>query len=233
MSIANAITDAVTNLEKSGQIQILIEKHLASAMNDIVESLFGYREPIREAIKNAIKDSLSFDPHKIALPNYQTFLGTAMQSALEKAMFQSGIEKTEEIISGIIGKFDGAPINLSQLVEMVKESDWIDDDEEHEMSCHIEQSGSFTHVYLDFNENQRKYECRVNFTIYDGKISNVNIKNADNVSSKGVLNLGHADKIQSVLTRAFATGHPVTVDVTDPDQLDLGIRGENVEARRC
>lgn len=233
MSIANAITAAINNFEQSGEIQKLIEKHLAEAVNGVVEDLFRYRSPIREAIKEAINSSLAFDPSQIKLPDYQVLLGTALQSSLDKAMLSSGIQQTEEIVSGIIGKMDPGPIKLSSLIEMVKESEWIDDDDEgHDISCHIDQSGSFTHVYADFEEHKRNYECRFRFTIYDGRISRVEVDGFNNAASKGTLKLGHSDKLQSVLTRAFVTKHPIVVDVTDPDDLDLEVCGENVKAQR-
>lgn len=234
MNLANVVSESIAAMEESGEIRKKIDKRLNEAVDDIVKDLFGYRSPIKTALEERIKQAMQFDPTLIELPNYQALIGEQARAAFCRAMESAGVNQTEEVVSRIVGSVETGDLKFSTLVDLLKKSEWIaDDDEGHEVTVIAEEPEySSRWVYMDFNEGKDKYSCRFRLLVgKDGRISSIKIDGADRHISRTSLELGYASELETVLVNAYVTKRPLIFD-KPVDHLDLEVIGEEAAARR-
>jgi len=234
MNIANVVCEAITSMEESGKIREKIDRRLNEAVDEIINDLFGYRSPIKQALEERIKEAMAFDPSLISLPNYQVLIAEQARAAYCRAMEAAGVNKTEEVVSRIIGSVETGELKFSQLVEHLKESESVDDDDEgHNVTVIVSPLEYRSRwVYMDFEERKAKYDCRFRLLVAeDGHISNVTISGADRHVSRTSLELGYASELETVLVHAYATKRTLVFDKS-VDDMDLEVIGEEAAARR-
>ncbi len=181
MDIVKLIADKTAEFASNGKIEEIVEKHLTSCLNKIVEDSFTWSGEGKKAIETALKDKLSLPLSKINLSQYQLIIGKIVEDQINNTAIESAKEKIQESIKEITGHLDKKEFKLSEIIHKYIES--IDtsyhggmEDQYGEISLHVKDNdGDFVWVRFDKECDKENYQCENSLHLYKGKLSGVTL----------------------------------------------------------
>lgn len=213
MDLVKLITDKVTEIESSGKLEEIVEKHTLECINDVVKDSFNYNGEAKKSIAEALKDKLKIDPDNLNLSRYQKIvtgiveqhvndtvvknLGDEIRTAVDK--ITQVVEKKEWKLSEIIGKF---------IEEIDKSYDGEMDDQYGTCTLVVDEDRSFAHIYFDMEEGKEKYQCKNSIALHEGKIFHVKLD--DEIYSPFVIH--SMDNFESFIFKLYCNNVVVVID---------------------
>lgn len=215
------INEKMIEIEKDGFIEKIIEDNLKKCLESVISDVFSYSGPIRDGIKNHIKENLNVNLHDLNIPQYNTLVVQAVNKKVKEMIEIQGINKLNECIDKMLMDVK-EEYTLSEIIEQLKEEDYKEKYEySHDdyLTLIIEERYGFKHIYLDLEPNKSKYECDYNINIDDeGKIYSTKLENID-ITKK--LKIGNLYGLSEMIFKIYSSGAKIILDQgMDPDDYD-------------
>lgn len=213
------VNETLCNLEEEKFVEKVVKERLEKTITGIVDDVFREYGDFGKSLKTYIEGNLNVDLDKLGLEGYNTLALAAIKEQLDQTITVQGIEKlkksTEEMLSDVKKSY-----KLSEIIEKLKnqstEEEWGCDDK---ITLFIERDGSFTHIYIDEEEKDRKYDCDYQINISKDKPYSIKLK-GDGINTKKIL--GGLYGLDRLLFKIYSTGAKVELDCgDDPDDYEI------------
>jgi hypothetical protein len=175
MDIIKMITDKVKEIETNGTLDSIIEKHTISWIDDIVRDSFTWSGVAKKSIEEALKGMLEINLDKVSLDRYQKIVSTTVEQRVNDTVIKDLSNEIKNCVDGITKPLNQKEWNLSEIISKFVDS--LDKSYDGEMdgiygecTLIVEESGSFTHIYFDKEQKDRKYSCKNQIDLNNGKI---------------------------------------------------------------
>ena len=177
MDIVKMITQKIQEIESTGKLEQIIEKHVISCLDEVVKDSFTWNGSAKKALEKAIEGKLNVNLENIKLDQYQKITSKIVEDRLNETLIKDLKLNIEEVISKTTSILERKEYKLSEVISKFIEDidtsfDGGMDDLYGECSLHIEKSshGDYFHIYFDKETDKRKYGCSNSIHLKNGKI---------------------------------------------------------------
>ncbi|MGX9721820.1 hypothetical protein [Bacillus pumilus] len=236
MDLNKMVMNSLTKMESAGEVQEIVDKHVAKTIVSIVDDFFGSWSEFSKNLKKQVGEELQVNLKELDLASYNTFIMKVVKEKLDDSIASEGVKRINETIDALLDSAK-SEYRLSELVKELAEevdTDELGYDDYHEMTMIIDDTFSLSKIiYLDSENDKEKYDCKYTFWVNKetGKISNIQIKE-DRHRSREV-NEFDARAImrgfrglEEILFKMYARGSKLIVD---EDNVELEIANPEYE----
>lgn len=217
LDIQKEVNKSLKNIVKSGKIEELINKELEGTIKSIVHDCLRDYSDFGKAIKEKLKSALNCTD--ISFPEYHQKMADYVIEAVDSFMAGDAKEQMQGQIKGFFKPLDYTEIKLSEIIEEFKKSiDSYDrEDLSDEMTCIIEDEGSFARVYFDKEESKSKYDCEFCLALHtrDGKREVFNIKSGREDLKKNKMSI--LGCFERILFQLYSQKISIVIDYVDTE----------------
>ncbi|MDM0533204.1 hypothetical protein QTH05_06845 [Clostridium perfringens] len=213
------VNETLVNLEEEKFVEKVVKERLEKTITGIVDDVFREYGDFGKSLKDYIENNLNVNLERLGLEGYNTLALAAIKEQLDQTITVQGIEKlkksTEEMLSDVKKSY-----NLSELIETLKNKSTIEEREyDDKITLFIEKDGSFTHIYMDDEEKDHKYDCDYQININRDKPYSIKLK-GDEINTKKIL--GGFYGLDRLLFKIYSTGANIELDYgDDPEDYDI------------
>lgn len=220
------VNETLVNLEEEKFVEKVVKERLEKTITGIVDDVFREYGDFGKSLKTYIEGNLNVDLNRLGLQGYNTLALAAIKEQLDKTITVQGIEKlkksTEEMLSDVKESY-----KLSEIIEELKgessEDEW-EHDEDDKITLLIERDRSFTHIYMDDEEKDNKWDCNYQINIREDKPYSIKLKD-DEINTKKIL--GGLYGLDRLLFKIYSVGAKIELDCgDDPDYYELYYRSD-------
>jgi hypothetical protein len=218
--LATFILAEVQRQTSEEALRKIVETKIGECVKSAVDSAMRSYGNVGKQIEKAVENSLSIGD-RVDVPAYGVMVMNVLRAKMDEVLGEHINKHLANEMADIL-KIAPKELKLSDVVEaMIKE---IDVGERY--GTHItliaeasENVDGYWHVYLDEEENTRKYDCEVQIAIDgNGKIYSLKCGGRD---AKGTIIMGPLHGYQKMIFSAYACGSKFIVD--EPDYISTGI----------
>lgn len=180
MDLVKLITDKVQEVESSGKLSEIIEKHVTSCVDNIVSDSFRWSGEAKKAIEEALKGQLSIAVGDVKLVQYNKLVADIVSNELQNSAIAPIKSKIENIVSEFTGILDKKEWKLSELIELYKKDidtsyDGDMDDQFGRVNLEVAEDGSFCHICFSTGKRVCS-EDKILLYVYKGELTSVHIE---------------------------------------------------------
>lgn len=220
------VNDSLVEMKKEGFVEQVVKNRLEKTITEIVDDVFREWSDFGKNLKTYIEDNLNINLKNLGIEGYNKLVSLAVKEQLDKIITVQGIEKIKETTEEMLIDTKDT-YNLSEIIEKLKDEEYkykdeYDFDENDTISLFIEKSGSFTHIYIDTEEKDYKYECVYQIDLNEEKPYSIKLKGNEIDKNKILGGLYGLDRL---LFKIYAHGSKIVLDNgTDPEDYDIYYR---------
>ncbi|EAE1596998.1 hypothetical protein GPA34_12410 [Listeria monocytogenes] len=183
MDFNKMVNDSLVKMEKEGEVQKLIDKHVASTVDTVVKDLFGMWSDFSDELKNTAKEALQINFKDLELASYNHMILQAIKDKLDDEIKNNGVMQIKGQIESLLTN-PKHEYRLSELIDELAEEiegvESLDYEEYREMSLHVEKTYSSYFIHMDAEEDMSKYRCKYTLHISEsGELYSVGINDQD------------------------------------------------------
>ncbi|HAC0646049.1 TPA_asm: hypothetical protein GYZ23_14340 [Listeria monocytogenes] len=183
MDFNKMVNDSLAKMEKDGEVQKLIDKHVASTVESVVKDLFGAWSDFSDELKNTAKEALQINFKDLDLASYNHMVFQSIKDKLDDELKNKGVAQINRQIESLLTN-PKREYNLSELIdELAEEIEWLealDHEEYREMSLHVDKTYSSYFIHMDAEEDMSEYGCKYTLHISEsGELYSVRINDQD------------------------------------------------------
>ncbi|EHG9438793.1 hypothetical protein L7F34_003016, partial [Listeria monocytogenes] len=102
MDFNKMVNDSLAKMEKSGEVQKLIDKHVASTVDSVVKDLFGSWSDFSKNLKNTAKEALQINFKDLDLESYNHMILQAIKGKLDDEIKSKGVTQIKGQIETLL-----------------------------------------------------------------------------------------------------------------------------------
>ncbi|EKZ4472103.1 TPA: hypothetical protein REG54_002975 [Listeria monocytogenes] len=163
MDFNKMVNDSLAKMEKDGEVQKLIDKHVVSTVESVVNDLFGPWSDFSKELKNTAKEALQINFKDLDLESYNHMILQAIKGKLDDEIKSKGVTQIKGQIETLLNN-PKREYKLSELIdELAQEIEGLENleyEECHEMSLHVNKTYSSYFIHMDTEEDMSKYRCK-------------------------------------------------------------------------
>ncbi|EAK8454118.1 hypothetical protein A6C59_12290 [Listeria monocytogenes] len=183
MDFNKMVNDSLAKMEKDGEVQKLIDKHVASTVESVVKDLFGAWSDFSDELKNTAKEALQINFKDLDLASYNHMVFQSIKDKLDDELKNKGVAQINRQIESLLTN-PKREYKLSELIdELAEEIEWLealDHEEYREMSLHVDKTYSSYFIHMDAEEDMSEYGCKYTLHISEsGELYSVRINDQD------------------------------------------------------
>ncbi len=195
-------------------VRALVEKNIADIIKRSVDSAFQWGS-VKKSIEKSIEDALEIK-EPINIPSYSNMMLGLLRGMIDERLSNLINDRLAADMEDLLG-LGTKEVKISELVKQI-----TDEAEQHErrgenITCIVEESeysAKCYHIYIDHEENKRKYQCELHFYVTaEGKITSLSVDGKD---AKTRIHVGYMEGWKKQVFALFITGGKFVVDDTDP-----------------
>lgn len=223
LDIQQIVLNKVKQMEAEGVIQEVIEKKIESVIKETFSDTFSSYSDFGRGIKEKVRKELKIDLDNIKLQEYNDLLTQQIIEVVEKIVTTDSKEHIFNTINDMMSVDVPSTLTLTELINKFKNSldlddinleneealELIDDDEDVNITVHIEGDDMFRYLYLDPSPNISKYKCKYMINLYKNKINRIEIDNKVIDANKYMSGIYGFNK---TLYKLFVIGAEITLD---------------------
>lgn len=218
MDLIKLIKEKVEEVESSGKLNEIVEKHVLRCLNDVVEDSFRWSGEAKKSIELALKDKLAISFESLNINRYQKIVSDIVETHFNDTATESLRQSIKDAVDNVTEVIDKKEWKLSEI--MSKYIDSLDKSYDGEMEdlwgkCTMivnDSSGEFTHIYFDKEEGKRTYECENQIGLHKGKLFYVKID--ENIYSPFVVR-NMSNEFEEFMFKLYCNNVVVEVDEYD------------------
>lgn len=216
------INEKIIEIEKNGFVEKTIEDNLKKCLESVISDVFSYSGPIRDGIKNHIKENLNVNLDDLNIPQYNTLVVQAVNKKVKEMIEIQGINKLNECMDKMLMNVK-EEYTLSEIIEQLKEEDCNEKYEYSEddyLTLIIDETGyGYKHIYLDLEPDKSKYSCDYEIDINkEGKIYSTKLGGIDITKN---LKIGSLYGLNEMIFKIYSSGAKIILDQgMDSDDYD-------------
>ena len=222
------INEKIIEIEKDGFVEKTIEDNLKKCLESVISDIFSYSGPVRDGIKNHIKENLNVNLDDLNIPQYNTLVVQAVNKKVKEMIEIQGINKLNECIDKMLIDVK-EEYTLSEIIEQLKEDDYKEkyeysEDDYLTLIINGDEDG-YKRIYLDLESDKSKYSCDYEIAIdKEGKIYSTHLGDID-ITKK--IKIGNLYGLNEMIFKIYSSGAKIILDQgMDPDDYDTYL-GEN------
>lgn len=175
MDLVKLITQKVEEVESSGKLEEIVEKHVLSCLEDVVRDSFQWSGSAKKSIEEALKDKLNINPENLNLSRYQKIVTSIVEEHVNNTIVKNLGDEIRTAVDKITEPIEKKEWKLSEIIDEFTESidksyDGDMEDQYGECTLIAETSRSFTRIYFDMGTDVDKYRCKNKIHVHEGKI---------------------------------------------------------------
>ncbi|ELP8596447.1 hypothetical protein R1585_000306 [Listeria monocytogenes] len=183
MDFNKMVNDSLAKMEKDGEVQKLIDKHVASTVESVVKDLFGAWSDFSDELKNTAKEALQINFKDLDLASYNHMVFQSIKDKLDDELKNKGVAQINRQIESLLTN-PKREYKLSELIdELAEEIEGLENleyEEYHEMSLHVDKTYSSYFIHMDAEEDMSEYRCKYTLHISEsGELYSVRINDQD------------------------------------------------------
>ena len=236
MDLNTRVIDSLEKMDSSGEIQEIVDKHVASTVESILKSAFGEWSNFSKNLKEQVESKLDINLQELDLATYNEAIISVVKEKLDDQIATAGVNLINESLENLLASAKDE-YKLSELVEELRaEFEGFDDpeyEEVHEMTMHIDDSYSTSAIiYLDSAKGIEKYDCKYSFWVNEktSKIDTIEIANERRHVKRAVRDfdaraiMRGLKGLEETLFKMYAHGSKLKIDA---DNVEIEIYGED------
>ncbi|EBH4248348.1 hypothetical protein FKZ78_03600 [Listeria monocytogenes] len=225
MDFNKMVSDSLARMEKDGEVQKLIDKHVASTVDTVVKDLFGTWSDFSKELKNTAKEALQINFKDLELASYNHMILQAIKDKLDDEIKNNGVMQIKGQIESLLTN-PKREYKLSELIDELAEEiegvEALDHEEYREMSLHVDNPYHSYFVHMDSEENMSDYACKYALHISEsGELYSVRINDREyngesivnNFGAKEVMNGLHG--LTETLFKIYTSKAKIIIDESD------------------
>lgn len=186
-----------------------ISGHIDKAVEDAIKSAFSYGDT-RKKIESVVQGALAIEGG-LDVPSYSTMVLALLRQKLDDVVADHVAKRLDEEMTEILAL---APkeVKLSQVVEQMIDGLEMADRHGSYVTCIVEPSEyseDVFHVYLDEDQDKRKFDCAVRLFVAAGKLSSLTVDGKD---AKTSVRMGPMWAWQKMIFSAYCGASKFIVD---------------------
>ncbi|MBC2137700.1 hypothetical protein HCA93_15560 [Listeria innocua] len=188
MDFNKMVNNSLSKMEKNGEMQKLIDKHVALAVESAVQESFGTESAFSYKLKSTATEALQINFNDLDLVSYNHMILQAIKDKLVDGT-NDGVAQIKTEIESLLANTK-CEYKLSELLEELShEIIDIDYEECHEMTLHIDNIDEFYFfVYMDQKKDVSEYACKYKLILDGtGKLHSVRVRYTES-GLKGIVN---------------------------------------------
>ncbi|MBC1385601.1 hypothetical protein [Listeria innocua] len=189
MDLNKMVNNSLAKMEKNGEVQKLIDKHVALAVESIIEEFFGTESAFSFKLKSTATEAFQINFNDLDLASYNHIILQAVKDKLDGKLKNNGVAQIDGQIESLLANTK-CEYKLSELLEELShEIIDIDYEECHEMTLHIDNIDEFYFfVYMDQKKGVSEYACKYKLILdKTGKLHSVRVRYTES-GLKGIVN---------------------------------------------
>ncbi|MFS0783587.1 hypothetical protein [Bacillus sp. 1P06AnD] len=222
MDLNKMVVASLAKMESEGKVQEIVDKHVASTINDVVKDLFGNWSDFSKELKETAKEALQINFKDLNLASYNHLILKAIKDKLDDEITNQGVAQIKNQIDGLLSDTK-REYKLSDLVkELSKEIEDLNEigyDEYHEMSMHVDDPYGSYWIGLDARNDIDEYSCKYRLHVSkEGELYSVKI-NDDEYSRKRFIQdfdikavMRGLSGLEETLFKIYTSGARIVVD---------------------
>lgn len=192
-----------------------VEAKIGESVKAAVDQAFRSYGDIGKQIEQAVTNSLRIEKH-LDVPAYGVMVMAVLRNKMDEVLSGLINERLSAEMADIL-KLAPKEVKLTDVVEkMIADLDQHDRYGTH-VTCIIEESEyskGYHHIYLDEEEDKRKYDCAVQISVDpDGKIYNLRIGQRD---AKTTIIMGAKYGWEKMIFAAYCSGSKLIIPDYEP-----------------
>lgn len=225
MDLNKIVMESLAKMESEGKVQAIVEKHVESTMNKVIDNLFGSWSDFSKDLENNAKEALQINFKDLNLATYNHLILEAIKDKLDDEITNQGVAKIKSQIEALLSDAK-REYKLSELVkelsEEVEDIDELSYDDCHEMTLHVDQPYGSWWIGLDSRPDIGEYRCKYRIHVSEeGRVYSVKInddnrgveRSIENFDVKAVAN--GLRGLEETLFKIYASGAKLIVDEDD------------------
>ena len=225
LDLNKIFNDTLVKIEDEKFVEQVAEKHIKSAIENIIGDLLGYGGNLKKQIKEELESKLEINLKRFDIPSYNKVIGNAVSEKLDEVVRIQGVEQIKATMDEILKPCEG-DYKFSDLIEKFKDYAGEYDDDLSEMSLYIEPRSSLTFIRFDKEEGTREYQCNYSITINNSD-NTINSITVDDKDFKDKFIVGNLFGFDDLLFKLYINGSKIILDNgTDPDDYDISFENE-------
>ena len=176
MDLVKLITKKVEEVESSGKLEEIIEKHVLECLNDVVRDSFSWSGAAKKSIEEALKDKLKINPENLNLSRYQKIVTGIVEEHVNNTIVKNLGDEIRIAVDKVTEVIEKKEWKLSEIID--KFTDGIDKsydgdmkDQYGECTLIVDVDRSFAHIYFDMETDIDKYRCKNKIFLYNSKLN--------------------------------------------------------------
>ncbi|ENZ01665.1 hypothetical protein HMPREF1092_00899 [Clostridium thermobutyricum] len=216
------INEKMVEIEKGGFVEKTIEDNLKKCLENVISDVFSYSGPVRDGIKNHIKENLNINLDDLNIPQYNALVVQAVNKKVKEMIEIQGINKLNECIDKMLIDVK-EEYTLSEIIEQLKEDDYKEKYEYSEddyLTLIIDETAyGYKHIYLDLESDKSKYSCDYEISIdKEGRIYSTQLGSIDITKNAKI---GTLFGLNEMIFKIYSSGAKVILDKgMDPDDYN-------------
>ena len=182
MDLVKLITAKVQEIESTGKLDKIIEKHVLNCLESVVKDSFQWQGEAKKQIEAALKGKLGISLENVNIPQYQKMVSDIVNKQLNETIVSDLQTDIERVVNDITEVLEKKEWKLSEIIEAFIEGldtsyDGEMESQYGECSLHVKSDRSFTHIYFDKESDKESYECGNRLFMYKGELSSAIVDN--------------------------------------------------------
>jgi len=199
----------------------LVEEKVSKMVDGILDDVFRSYSDTAKAIKAKIEEKLDVNLQQFDLIDYNHLVSKTINDNLLQTV---NIQPIMDLCKDAIGFVNKKTIDLSEIVEMFKDSAMENDEREYEgeisVYTEVDEKYGWTEVWLDVDKDTKKENCGIKFIISDRTKRIFSFKSASYLSNLGNLTPSKMTQLSSLehkIFRLYSAQVQIEVDETEFD----------------
>ncbi|EAF0330872.1 hypothetical protein V8L68_000510 [Listeria monocytogenes] len=202
MDFNKMVNDSLVKMEKDGEVQKLIDKHVASTVDTVVKDLFGMWSDFSKELKNTAKEALQINFKNLDLASYNHMILQAIKDKLDDEIKNNGVMQIKGQIESLLNN-PKREYRLSELIDELAEEieglENLEHEECREMSLYVDSLFHSHFVHMDSEENAGVHGCKYALHISEsGELYSVRI-NGQEYNGESIVNNFGAKEVMNGL----------------------------------
>lgn len=222
MNLNKMVMDSLSKMESEGKVQEIVDKHVASTVNSVVNDLFGNWSDFSKELKNKAEEALQINFDELNLATYNHLILKAIKDKLDDEITNQGVAKIKSQIENLLSDAK-REYKLSDLIkelsEEIEDLDELGYEDYHEMTLFVDKPYGSWWIGIDSRNDISEYNCKYRLHVSDeGEVYSVKIneeefsrkRSVGDFDIKAVLNGLHG--LEKTLFKIYVSGAKLVID---------------------
>ena len=175
MDLVKLIVEKVEEVESSGKLEEIIEKHVLECLNDVVKDSFRWNGEAKKSIEEALKNKLNINTEKLNLLRYQKIVTNIVEEQVNTTIVKNLGDEIRLAVDQVTEVIEKKEWKLSEIIEnfiasIDKSYNGIMGDQYGECTLIVDSGKGFDYIYFDMEANKTKHNCENIIALHKGRI---------------------------------------------------------------